>query len=83
MLKKIVMTLDGFHVTEGIGGVWFYHVSRAGTNATGLCGAKTMSTQIPMSSWGGRSHLNEGWCRECANAAADQLRQAGVELAAA
>jgi hypothetical protein len=50
MPTKIVMSVDGLHVTEGIAGVWFYHLSREGTKATALCGAKTMSTQIPMSS---------------------------------
>lgn len=80
MAKAIVKTVDGMHVTEGISGVWFYHISVEGTNATALCGAKTMLTHIPMSAWGVRGHLNEGWCKACAEAAASQLRQAGVDL---
>lgn len=35
--------LAGLHVTEGVGGVWRYHLSLAGTNAQGLCGAQTMA----------------------------------------
>lgn len=55
----------GLHVTEGIAGYWSYHLSRQGTNATALCGARTMSTSIPLSGWGHIGHLNEKWCTEC------------------
>lgn len=74
---------NALHITEGIGGVWFYHLSVASTNATALCGAKTMNTSIPMASWGVRGHLNEGWCAKCAVQGADTLRAAGVVIAAA
>lgn len=68
------------HITEGIGGVWFYHLSAASTNATALCGAKTMNTSIPLKSWGVRGHLNEGWCTKCGAEGVDALRSVGVHL---
>lgn len=70
------------HVTEGIGGVWFYHLSLASTNATALCGARTMNTSIPLASWGVRGHLNEGWCAKCAVQGVDVLRASGVHTEA-
>ena len=70
----------GLHITEGIGGVWFYHLSLASTNATALCRAKTMSTSIPLASWGVRGHLNEGRCAKCAVQGADALRAARVQI---
>jgi hypothetical protein len=70
------------HVTEGIGGVWFYHLSLAATNSTALCGAKTMHTSIPLASWGVRGHLNEGWCSKCAIQGDDALRAAGAHIEA-
>ena len=79
-MKKPVES--GLHVTEGIGGVWFYHLSLVSTNATALCGAKTMNTSIPMASRGARGHLNEGWCAKCAVYGTDALREAGVQIEA-
>lgn len=70
---------NGLHITEGMGGVWFYHLSIPETNATALCGAKTMSTSIALASWGVRGHLKEGWCAKCASQGADTLRVAGIE----
>lgn len=69
------------HITEGIGGAWFHHLSETNTNATALCGARTMNTSIPLARWGLRGHLNEGWCAECAAQGDDVLREAGVSLA--
>lgn len=53
------------HVTEGISGTWFYHLSEDGKTFRALCGAKTMHTNVPLSAWGTRSHLNERWCETC------------------
>ena len=80
-MKKMELTSEGLHITEGVGGVYMYHLSEVGTNARSLCGAHTMSTQIPMASWGVRGHLNEKWCAKCATTGADALRRVGVELA--
>lgn len=54
------------HITEGVSGRWFYHLSEKGTNAKALCGARTMATSIPLSAWGHVGHLNERWCVTCA-----------------
>jgi hypothetical protein len=47
-MKNIELTSEGLHITEGVGGVYFYHLSEIGTNARSLCGAQTMNTQIPV-----------------------------------
>jgi hypothetical protein len=58
-------------VTEGISGVYHYHLSPAaqGGYVRGLCGAQTMSTAISVSSWGqsGGEHLAKRYtyCKEC------------------
>lgn len=67
-------------ITEGVGGVWFYHLSLVSTDATGLCGAKTMHTSIPLVSWGVRGHLKEGWCSECEAMGTSELQAAGASL---
>lgn len=66
------------HITEGRAGTWYYHLSQAGINATAVCGAKTMHTEIPLSAWGVRGHLNERWCPTCAELGAAALSAAGV-----
>lgn len=72
--------LDGLHVTEGVSGTWFYHLSMAGTNSKGLCGARTMNTGVPLSAWGSRGHLKERYCAECEASGKDVLRAAGALL---
>jgi len=57
-LKKHIMS-------EGIGGMFYYHISRVGEEHRGLCGKQTMPTHIPLSIWGYRGHLNERYCQEC------------------
>lgn len=78
-MKSMELTSEGLHITEGVSGVYLYHLGEVGTNARGLCGAQTMNTQIPMASWGVRGHLNEKWCASCAEMGANALRTAGVE----
>lgn len=68
----------GLHITEGISGTWYYHLSEAGTDARGLCGARTMHTAIPLSRWGVKGHLKERYCEECQGIGADELREAGA-----
>jgi hypothetical protein len=80
-MKNIELTSEGLHITEGVGGVYFYHLSEVGTNARSLCGAQTMNTQIPVAAWGVRGHLNEKWCAKCATQGTNALRHAGVQLA--
>lgn len=70
----------GLHITEGISGAWFYHLSKADNKAMALCGARTMITAIPLTAWGARGHLKEGYCATCAKQGADALRAAGVTV---
>ena len=75
------LPVQAFHVTEGVGGTLMYHLSPEGTNSRSVCGAKTMHTSLPLSSWGVRSaHLNERYCQRCAAEATDALLAAGVDL---
>jgi hypothetical protein len=72
-VADVVPGTGGLHVTEGIGGQWHYHLSRPRVNGTGLCGARTMYTAVPLSTWGLRGHLNETYCDKCAQAGAAAL----------
>lgn len=49
-------------LVEGIAGTWYYHLAQDGKS---LCGAKTMSTQVPLHTWGFKGHLNERYCSKC------------------
>lgn len=62
---------DQLKLVEGISGVWHYHLARVGeSDQRGLCGAKTMSTGAPLSSWGFKpSHMRHSYCDECAEKA--------------
>jgi len=73
---------ENLHVTEGVSGTWFYHLSDGRTNALSLCGTKTMYTAIPLSSWGVKGSLNERYCSECQRMGEDELRAAGVVVPA-
>ena len=55
------------HIVEGAAGVWYYHLSESGKSGSpALCGnTQVMSTDIPISYWGIRGHLNEGYCKDC------------------
>jgi hypothetical protein len=53
-----------FEVAESIHGTWFYHIRRPGEFKS-LCGREVMSCGIPMSDWGVKTHLDEGWCSKC------------------
>lgn len=54
-------------VVEGVEGYWHYHLSETGISGRpALCGNKrVMHTEIPLSTWGTKSHLNEKYCSEC------------------
>ena len=38
-------------VTEGVSGVWHYHLSEAHRESRALCGAQVMATSIPLQGW--------------------------------
>jgi hypothetical protein len=54
-------------VVEGVEGIWHYHISETGRNGQpALCGkTNVMSTELPLSLWGKKGHLNETYCEEC------------------
>lgn len=62
-------------ITEGMHGTHHYHLSRvrpatAGKRAlaepVALCGARVMATELPLTTWGYRGHLEERYCASCA-----------------
>ena len=51
-------------VKEGVEGTYHYHLAPKHLWVS-LCGRRVMQTSIPVSAWGGKSHLNEKWCEDC------------------
>lgn len=57
---------DAYQIVEGVAGVWHYHLAPKGISATALCGALTMATEAPLSSWGFKpGHIPHSYCSEC------------------
>jgi len=52
-------------ITEGVEGFWYYHLSKPETFNRSLCGKRVMITNLPLSSWGTVTHLNEKYCKDC------------------
>lgn len=63
------MDLNNFEMVEGISGVWFYHLKRAGNKKIeSLCGAKVMCCDSPTSFWGFSGHpghIRYAYCKKC------------------
>jgi hypothetical protein len=61
-------------VTEGISGMWHYHLSEAKRETRAICGAQTMTTSIPLEEWrvpfGEHFPKRPTWCEKCDAAAA-------------
>lgn len=72
--------MSQYHIAEGVSGTWYYNLSDVSTNATALCGAKTMNTSILMKCWGVRGHLNERRCATCVENGATTLAAVGVTV---
>lgn len=62
---------DEYQVTEGIGGMWHYHLApKNSAPSMALCGARTMSSQVPVAAWGRKpAHMPTSYCEACAEAA--------------
>lgn len=56
-------------ISEGVSGVWHYHLSDESTGHRGLCGAHTMPTKIRLQDWrvqfGEHFPKRPTWCDEC------------------
>ena len=58
--------MEDLVVTEGIAGVWFYHLSHWKTYTTSLCGRDTMMSPVNLKNWGkSGSNTPDKWCKEC------------------
>ena len=66
---------DQLVVVEGVEAYWNYHLQLRDTDdkTKSLCGHTVFATQIPLTSWGIRSHLAEGWCTDCRKRAEDMI----------
>jgi hypothetical protein len=71
-------------VTEGISGMWHYHLSDPKTFTRGLCGAQTMKTAIEAAdfckSFGDHFPKRPTWCAKCQQLATQQ--QPAVDVTA-
>jgi hypothetical protein len=67
-------------IVEGIAGVWHYHLSNTGENyQPALCGKKeVMRTELPLSFWGTKGHLNESYCNECERVAGKRIKSSSI-----
>lgn len=69
-------------VTEGVSGVWHYHLSRPEKFTRGLCDAKTMQTAIDVAdfgkSFGDHFPKRPTWCAQCKDLAAGKPQQSGA-----
>lgn len=56
-------------ITEGIAGMWHYHLSDPDKPGVSLCGKPTMRSNMPLSMWGtkGNKELREYYCEKCAS----------------
>lgn len=56
-------------VTEGVSGLWHYHLSREDEPSRGLCGASVMGSRVKMSEWkvpfGAHFPKKPTWCKVC------------------
>ncbi|MET3371974.1 hypothetical protein ABIC89_001015 [Variovorax boronicumulans] len=61
-------------ITEGISGLWHYHLSDEAKKMRGLCGAQTMHTAMPLTAWkvpfGENFPKRPTWCEACSLKAA-------------
>ena len=53
-------------ITEGVQGIWYYHLSYPETFTKSLCDKNTMRTSVSIENWG-ISGLNtpDKWCSKC------------------
>jgi hypothetical protein len=56
-------------ITEGVSGLWHYHLSKEDEKTRGLCGARVMTTSILLKDWkvpfGAHFPKRPTWCKEC------------------
>lgn len=64
-----------FRVSEGISGLWHYHLSNRNNPSEALCGARTMGTHIALDDWekpfGAHFPKAPTWCKACAASRGD------------
>ncbi len=59
------MEMPPFIMSEGISGMFYYHISDGETPQMSLCGKQTMATRIPLRCYGLVTHLGERYCSTC------------------
>ena len=66
-IEELAMNPEGLKIVEGIYGVCYYHLSKDSTGTHPICDDKliTIPTNINISHWGKKGHLNERYCEKC------------------
>lgn len=68
--------MDALKITEGVSGLWHYHLSLPTNPSRGICGALVMRTSIPRDDWGlpFGEHFPKRptWCAKCAERAQEK-----------
>ena len=77
--EQFVNIKHGMDFILCLAGVWHYHLSETGENyKPALCGkVEVMRTEIPLTAWRIKSHLNETYCDECERLAGKRLKKIG------
>ena len=52
-------------IREGVESVWHYHLAVDGLPLCGRSKGITMPTQLPINTWGMKTHIHETYCKEC------------------
>jgi len=57
--------MSKFTIWEGVESTYNYHISDGGRTDT-LCGnTHVMTTGLPLSTWGMKTHIGERYCSKC------------------
>lgn len=61
--------VTSLRISEGVSGLWHYHLSGSELSLRGLCGRSTMTTSIPLRAWrvpfGEHFPKRPTWCERC------------------
>ena len=55
-----------FIVTEGLEGIWYYHISRKDDSTKSLCGENVMYSNMSLDEWNTEpTHIPYKFCKRC------------------
>lgn len=77
-ILRVLKMPQRFEVTEGVAGMWHYHLRRV-AELRAVCGALVMGSGIPIAHWGRTSanwKIRASWCEECTKHVPSTARRA-------